>query len=113
MASVLVGIALFEVFHDVQYLSLVWIYNRKRVESDRSIGGFMRFVFRRSGALSGVYVRLGSRLRWAEFVQIVCRVSKPLSVFSRRGDRIGTAPFLLRRIHLESPRKIDATVLGY
>src|SRR6184192_1773572 len=58
VASVLVGIALFEVFHDVQYLSLVWIYNRKRVESDSSIGGFMRFVFRRSGALIGVYVGL-------------------------------------------------------
>ena len=58
VASVLVGIALFEVFHDVQYLSLVWIYNRKRVESDNSIGGFMRFVFRRSGALVGVYVGL-------------------------------------------------------
>src|SRR5215470_7570861 len=58
VASVLVGVALFEVFHDVQYLSLVWIYNRKRVESDSSIGGFMRFVFRRSGALVGVYVGL-------------------------------------------------------
>lgn len=58
VASILVGIALFEVFHDVQYLSLVWIYNRKRVESDSSIGGFMRFVFRRSGALVGVYVGL-------------------------------------------------------
>ena len=58
VASVLVGVALFEVFHDVQYLSLVWIYNRKRVESDRSIGGFMRFVFRRSGALVGLYVGL-------------------------------------------------------
>src|SRR6266516_7383046 len=58
VTNILVGIALFEVFHDVQYLSLVWIYNRKRVESDRSIGGFMRFVFRRSGALVGVYVGL-------------------------------------------------------
>src|SRR6266704_155475 len=58
VASVLVGIALFEVFQDVQYLSLVWIYNRKRVETDNSIGGFMRFVFRRSGALVGVYVGL-------------------------------------------------------
>src|SRR5438093_2876302 len=56
VASVLVGVALFEVFHDVQYLSLVWIYNRKRVERDSSIGGLMRFVFRRSGALVGVYV---------------------------------------------------------
>src|SRR5438876_4149557 len=58
VASVLVGIALFEVFHDVQYLSLVWIYNRKRVESDSSIGGFMGFVFRRSGALAGLYIGL-------------------------------------------------------
>jgi tetratricopeptide (TPR) repeat protein len=58
VTAVLVGVALFEVFHDVQYLSLVWIYNRKRVESDRSIGGFMRFVFRRSGALVGLYIGL-------------------------------------------------------
>jgi Flp pilus assembly protein TadD len=42
----------------VQYLSLVWIYNRSRVEKDRSIGGFMRFVFRRSGSLVGLYIGL-------------------------------------------------------
>ncbi len=57
-SSILVGIALFEVFHDVQYLSLVWIYNRNRVEKDSSIGGFMRFVFRRSGSLIGLYIGL-------------------------------------------------------
>jgi Flp pilus assembly protein TadD len=56
--NILVGIALFEVFHDVQYLAIVWIYNRARVERDESIGGFMRFVFRRSGSLIGVYVGL-------------------------------------------------------
>jgi hypothetical protein len=56
--NILVGIALFEVFHDVQYLAIVWIYNRSRVERDKSIGGFMRFVFRRSGSLIGVYVGL-------------------------------------------------------
>jgi Tfp pilus assembly protein PilF len=56
--NILVGIALFEVFHDVQYLAIVWIYNRARVERDKSIGGFMRFVFRRSGSLIGVYVGL-------------------------------------------------------
>jgi hypothetical protein len=56
--NILVGIALFEVFHDVQYLAIVWIYNRTRVERDTSIRGFMRFVFRRSGALIGVYVGL-------------------------------------------------------
>ena len=58
VTNILAGIALFEVFHDVQYLSLVWIYNRNRVEKDRTIGGFMRFVFRRSGALVGLYVGL-------------------------------------------------------
>src|SRR5947207_5955746 len=58
VASVLVGIALFEVFRGVQYLSVVLLYNRMRVESDSSLGGFMRFVFRRSGALVGVYVGL-------------------------------------------------------
>jgi Tfp pilus assembly protein PilF len=58
VTNILVGIALFEVFHDVQYLSLVWIYNRNRVEKDSSIGGFMRFVFRRSGSLIGLYVGL-------------------------------------------------------
>src|SRR5437588_4129856 len=58
VSNLLVGIALFEVFHDVQYLSLVWIYNRNRVEKDKSIGGFMRFVFRRSGSLVGLYLGL-------------------------------------------------------
>lgn len=58
VGNILVGIALFEVFHDVQYLSLVWVYNRNRVDKDRTIGGFMRFVFRRSGAFVGVYVGL-------------------------------------------------------
>src|SRR5438270_7854117 len=58
VANILVGIALFEVFHDVQYLSLVWIYNRNLVEKDTNIGGFMRFIFRRSGSLIGLYVGL-------------------------------------------------------
>src|ERR1700751_2487425 len=58
VANILAGIALFEVYHDVQYLSLVWIYNRNRVEKDRSISGFMRFVFRRSGSLVGLYLGL-------------------------------------------------------
>src|SRR6059058_74025 len=58
VSNILVGIALFEVFHDVQYLSLVWIYNRNRVEKDQNIGGFMRFIFRRSGSLVGLYLGL-------------------------------------------------------
>jgi Flp pilus assembly protein TadD len=58
VSNMLAGIALFEVFHDVQYLSIVWIYNVNRVQKDRGVGAFSRFLFRRSGALVGVYVGL-------------------------------------------------------
>src|SRR5260370_6932210 len=58
VTNILAGIALIEVFQDVQYLSLVWSYNRSRVEKDSSIGGFMRFGFRRSGSLVGLYIGL-------------------------------------------------------
>lgn len=56
--NMLVGVALFEVFHDVQYLAIVWIFNRNRVEKSDRLGGFMSFLFRRSGALIGLYVGL-------------------------------------------------------
>lgn len=58
VTDLLVGVALFEVFHDVQYLSIVWIFNRSRAEKDAHAGGFTRFLFRRSGALMGVYLGL-------------------------------------------------------
>ena len=53
------GIALFEVFHEVRQYCSVWIYNRSRVEKDNTIGGFMRFVFRRSGSLGWALYRVG------------------------------------------------------
>src|SRR5258708_1975163 len=58
VANLLAGIALFEVFHDVQYLSIVWVFNLNRVQKDPGVGAFTRFLFRRSGALVGVYVGL-------------------------------------------------------
>jgi tetratricopeptide (TPR) repeat protein len=56
IANVVVGIALFEIFHDVQYLSIVWVYNRKRVDRAGQVGPFMRFLFRQSGVMIGLYV---------------------------------------------------------
>ena len=32
VSNMLVGIALFEVFHDIQYLTIVWIFNLNRVD---------------------------------------------------------------------------------
>lgn len=56
--NIIVGNALFEVFHDVQYLSIVWLFNRSRVEKDQRVGIFTRFLFRRSAVLVGVYLGL-------------------------------------------------------
>ncbi len=58
VTNIVLSIALFEIFHDVQYLSIVWVYNRKRVDKGRSLSAFMRFLFRRSSAMIGLYVGL-------------------------------------------------------
>jgi Flp pilus assembly protein TadD len=56
---ILVGAAMFDVFHDVQYLTIVWLFNRRRAASaGLAVGPFTRFVFGRSGALIGVYLGL-------------------------------------------------------
>jgi len=47
VGNIILGVALFEVFHDVQYLAIVWLYNCRRVNSNTDIGRFMKFVFRR------------------------------------------------------------------
>lgn len=54
----IVGVALFDIFHDVQYLALVWLVQRGRVEKSEAATGFTRFLFRRSGGLIGLYVGL-------------------------------------------------------
>lgn len=54
----LLSAALFEIFHDVQYLTIVWIFNRGRVTKSDQAGSFTRFLFRRSGAMIGLYLAL-------------------------------------------------------
>lgn len=54
----ILGVAAFEIFHDVQYLSIVWIFNRTRVDKGRPVGAFTRFLFRPSAILMAVYLAL-------------------------------------------------------
>ena len=56
VTDILIGLILFEVFHDVQYLAIVWVFNRNRVDKDPQVGSFTRFVFRRSWGLIGIYL---------------------------------------------------------
>jgi hypothetical protein len=54
----IVGIAMFEIFHDVQYLSIVWLYNCRRVNATPHLGAFMKFLFRRGPGMLPLYVGL-------------------------------------------------------
>ena len=56
----LLGVALFEVFHDVQYLAIVWAFNSKLAagEQGKAVGSFTRFLFRRTWPLAILYVGL-------------------------------------------------------
>ena len=49
--NLVLGIALFDISHDVQYMAITWLYNCRRVNSSANIGKFMRFVFRRGMVL--------------------------------------------------------------
>lgn len=56
--EVLLGIAMFEIFHDVQYLAIVWLYNRRRVDRAAEMGVGMRYLFRGSVTMGMLYVAL-------------------------------------------------------
>lgn len=60
--NILLGAALFDIFHDVQYLAIVWMFNCRRVSTDPRIRGFMRVLFRRGMVLLylGLIVAYGS-----------------------------------------------------
>ena len=49
--ELILGIALFDICHDVQYNAIVWMYNRRLVGSNPQLGGFMKYLFRRGMVL--------------------------------------------------------------
>ena len=58
--NLLLGLAMFELFHDVQYLAIVWLYNCNQNQKGVKAGPILSFVFRRSWTLVGLYVGLVS-----------------------------------------------------
>ena len=49
--NVILGVALFDICHDVQYLAIVWMYSCGRVRSNPQAGRFMSYLFRRGMVL--------------------------------------------------------------
>ena len=54
--NLIIGVALFEIFHAVQYFAIVWVYNRNRVRRVGGEFGPLGFLFRDHWAALGMYL---------------------------------------------------------
>jgi Tfp pilus assembly protein PilF len=58
VTSLLVGLLLFEIVHDLQYNVLVWAYNGRRVAQGMTASRVEKYLFQPSWAKAGLYVLL-------------------------------------------------------
>jgi Flp pilus assembly protein TadD len=49
---------MFEMWHDIQYLSIVWVFNLARARKNPEAGAFIRFLFRPRAVLAFSYIAL-------------------------------------------------------
>ncbi len=53
--NLILGVVLWEIFHDVQYNVLVWLFQRRRVDGDMHAGFAEKFLFSPGGARMSLY----------------------------------------------------------
>ncbi len=58
VTNLLVAYALFELFHDIQYLTIVWTFNRGRLQGGADLPAFTRFLFRPRMSRIALYLGL-------------------------------------------------------
>jgi Flp pilus assembly protein TadD len=51
-----IGYAMFEMWHDIQYLAIVWLFNLSRARRNPEAGRLIRFLFRPKAALAFAYI---------------------------------------------------------
>ena len=54
--NVLIGIAMFEIYHAVQYYAIVWVYNRRLLQRAGDHFGFLGFLFSDRWTMLGLYL---------------------------------------------------------
>ncbi len=54
--NLVIGIAMFEIFHAVQYYAIVWVYNRRLAERVGERFGLLGFLFRQRWSMLGLYL---------------------------------------------------------
>jgi len=77
--NLLVGILMFEIFHDVQYLTIVWLFNRKRaLVAPASVGKATLALFGQSQARAVFYVGLVMAYGSLYFLEMAFKHWKPV-----------------------------------
>ena len=56
--NLLIGLAMFEIYHAVQYNAIVWVYNRKRFQQAGDRFGPLGFLFRSRTTMLGLYLAM-------------------------------------------------------
>ncbi len=56
--NLLLGVILWEIFHDIQYNAIVWLFERRHVDADRNAGWAEKFLFRPGAARLAFYTLL-------------------------------------------------------
>ena len=54
--NVLIGLAMFEIYHAVQYYAIVWVYNRRLFQRAGERFGPLRFLFQDRWSMLGIYL---------------------------------------------------------
>ena len=79
--NLLVGIMMFEIFHDVQYLSIVWMFNRKRAQTQPDhVGRFTRWLFGQAQSRAILYVGLVMAYGCLYFIEMGLSKWNPVSL---------------------------------
>jgi hypothetical protein len=82
VTNIVVAYAFFELFHDVQYLTIVWAFNRRRIERDDTLSQPARWLFQPRLMFVAAYVILvmgyGS-LKWGSTYVTADRAQRLLS----------------------------------
>ena len=56
--NLMIGVIMWEIFHDVQYNALVWLFQSQRVRVGQEVSGLERFLFTPGAARLAVYLAL-------------------------------------------------------
>lgn len=54
--DLVLGLAIWEIFHDLQYFAITWVYNRRLVEKGMGTTRLMNFLFRKGGMMLILYI---------------------------------------------------------